>query len=61
MKIKLILTTGKEIELTDQEFEELKNNPLFKGGDICNIPYIPQTTPIYPNNPWNPWGSPIIY
>jgi hypothetical protein len=61
MKIKLILTTGKEIELTDREFEELKNNPLFKGGDIKYIPYIPHATPIYPNNLWNPWGSPIIY
>jgi len=44
MKIKIILSTGKEIELTREEFDELKDN--FK-----IIVY--QTAPVYnPNSPF---------
>lgn len=61
MKIKIILTTGKEIELTEDEYEELKNGKLLISDNPVYIPF--QRTP-YPGTvyPWweNPWTYPTV-
>ncbi len=44
MKIKIVLTTGKEIELTEEEFEELKTKE--------KVVYVPM------QKPWN-WEYPF--
>lgn len=64
MTIKLKLSTGKEIELTQEEYTELvgKGNivyiqvPVEKQPDF--IPYVP----VYPQYPWpvSPYGGPVI-
>ena len=60
MKIKIILTTGKEIELTKEEFDELKNGKMLMSDKPVTLPYYP----VYPGTPipwWiNPWTNPTV-
>jgi len=50
MKIKLALSTGKEIELTEEELNEIRGSK-----DYTYYPY-----PIYPTYPINPWTHPYV-
>lgn len=62
IKIKIELSSGKEIELSEEEYEELKG--VFTQKVVIDpVPYIP----IYPSYPWNPcepnvwWNNTITY
>ena len=62
MVIKIKLSSGKELEFTKEELEELLGNG--KNEDPY-IPYIPHV-PNYPWYPWTtwpyyPWGDGIMY
>ena len=48
MKIKLILSTGKEIELTEEEYQELKKGKVY------------DYTPVWPYYITNPWAQPTV-
>lgn len=52
MIIKLVLSTGKEIELTEEEYNELVKEKEYV--------YVP-TSPTYPVNPWYPTYPIITY
>ena len=58
MKIKIILTTGKEIELTEDEFDELKNGKMLMSDNPVTLPYYP----IFPTWPYYqpPWNQPTV-
>ena len=55
MNIKLVLSTGKEIELTEEEYEEIK------GQELKQV-FVPFQRPWYPSHPpWeNPWTNPQV-
>ena len=53
LKIKIKLDSGKEIELTEKEYEELKQK--FSTKETVFVPYVPKEWPIYPTYPSTPW------
>ena len=56
LQIKINLNSGKEIELTENEYEELKQK--FSTKEPVFVPYVPKEWPIYPTYPTyqrNPW------
>jgi hypoxanthine phosphoribosyltransferase len=58
MKHKLVLDSGKELELTEKELQELKDS-IIKEKQIQFIPY--PAYPVYPSTPYpvypSPWWS----
>lgn len=56
LQIKIKLESGKEIELTENEYEDLRSK--FSTKEPVFVPYIPKEWPIYPSYPayqQNPW------
>ena len=53
LQIKIKLNSGKEIELTENEYEELKSK--FSTKEPVFVPYVPKEWPIYPTYPSTPW------
>jgi len=51
--IKIKLSTGKEIELTENEHEEIKRKYSIK--ELIYVPYVQKEFPVYPTYPQNPW------
>ncbi len=59
MKIKVILSTGKVIELTEAEYDELRNGKLLTAEPI-SIPYH-EVYPYWPYGyPFVPWNQPTV-
>ena len=57
MIIKLVLSTGKEIELTEDEFNELKNGKMLMSDERVALPYYP----VYPyHGTTAPWTYPTV-
>jgi len=52
MTIKIKLSTGKEIELTKEEYDELMGK-IFYTPQFVPIPAVPYIPPFFPCNPWD--------
>ncbi len=59
MKIKIILTTGKEIELTEEEYEELKTKERVVYVPM-QMPWNWEYPPITPYNPYVTTGTVVM-
>ncbi len=62
MVLKLKFSTGKEIELTSEEYAELvgRGNTIYVPVIIEKQPEVVPYIPIYPQYPMYPWQNPVI-